>query len=395
MDPSIRWGVPQARATLMIPGPTELPWPVIQAMSQPPMIQYDQHFDVKILEPVTLGLREVFQTSESEVIVMPGSGRTALESSAVSLIEPGDPVVVIAAGQFGNLMREIMTRAGAEVTEFAVQWGQPIDLAKLQKEIERVKPKAVTLVHNETSTGTTYPAAGPCPSLSNSAGITSVTARPALRNNPRSARAHSFSPMTLIRIRYATEAQSHRGKSAAPDRVGGQRCTWRKRALKLTLRSLVRQKDGGLGMTDKKYSPCIRVPVAHSEFGVGDPDAESGSESELRVGDQGLHRHGGRRIDAQRVRGGRLGDDALAIAVAGAGLRGQLECRSHRRGARGAGCPGAVIQLDVGRPTGKNHEPAEVDSLAAGERDELGRARGRSVVDDGTIAADVPGQVAR
>ena len=56
-------------------------------------------------------------------------------------------------------MREIMVRAGAEVTEFPVEWGQPIDLAKLEQAIERVKPKAVTLVHNETSTGTTYPAA--------------------------------------------------------------------------------------------------------------------------------------------------------------------------------------------------------------------------------------------
>jgi len=159
MEPSIRWGLPQTRAILMIPGPTELPWPVIQAMSQPPIIQYDQHFDVKILEPVTLGLREVFQTATSEVIVMPGSGRTGLESAAVSLIEPGDPVVVVVAGVFGILMREIMTRAGAEVTEFALESGQPIDLAKLERAIERARPKAVTLVHNETSTGTTYPAA--------------------------------------------------------------------------------------------------------------------------------------------------------------------------------------------------------------------------------------------
>jgi len=159
VEPSIRWGIPQARVTLMIPGPTELPWPVIQAMNQPPIIQYDQHFDVEILEPVTLALREVFQTTRSEVIIMPGSGRTALEASAVSLIEPGDRVLVIIAGVFGHLMREIMTRAGAEVTEFAVEPGQPIDLAKLDKEIARVRPKAVTLVHNETSTGTTYPAA--------------------------------------------------------------------------------------------------------------------------------------------------------------------------------------------------------------------------------------------
>jgi aspartate aminotransferase-like enzyme len=159
MEPEIRWGVPQTRATLMIPGPTELPWPVIQALSQPPIIQYDQHFDVEILEPVTLGLREVFQTTAGEVIVMPGSGRTALESSAISVTEPGDRVVVVVAGVFGSLMREIMVRAGAEVTEFSVEWGQPIDLAKLGQAIERARPKAVTLVHNETSTGTTYPAA--------------------------------------------------------------------------------------------------------------------------------------------------------------------------------------------------------------------------------------------
>jgi aspartate aminotransferase-like enzyme len=159
LEPRIRWGIPQARVTLMIPGPTELPWPVMQAMAQPPIIQYDQHFDVKILEPVTLDLRQVFQTANSEVIVMPGSGRTALESSAISLIEPGDRVLVIVAGQFGQLMRAILMRAGADVTEFSVDDGQPIDLAKLEQQIERVKPKAVTLVHNETSTGTTYPAA--------------------------------------------------------------------------------------------------------------------------------------------------------------------------------------------------------------------------------------------
>jgi aspartate aminotransferase-like enzyme len=159
MDPTIRWGVPQSRAVLMIPGPTELPWPVIQAMNQPPSIQYDLNFDTKILEPVTLDLREIFQTPRGEVIVMPGSGRTALESAAVSVIEPGDRVLVIVAGVFGSLMREIMVRVGAEVTELSVEWGQALDLDRLDKEIARVGPKVVTMVHNETSTGTTYPAA--------------------------------------------------------------------------------------------------------------------------------------------------------------------------------------------------------------------------------------------
>jgi alanine-glyoxylate transaminase / serine-glyoxylate transaminase / serine-pyruvate transaminase len=156
---SIKWAAPHAREILMIPGPTEIPFPVLQAMNQPPVIQYDTSFDVNVLEPVNLALKQVFQTERGEVITMPGSGKTALESSALSMVEPGDRALVIVAGVFGQLMAAVLGRIGAEVTEFTVEWGQPIDLARLEREIERVKPKIVTMVHNETSTGTTYPAA--------------------------------------------------------------------------------------------------------------------------------------------------------------------------------------------------------------------------------------------
>ncbi len=158
MSSTINWTQVQTRPLLMIPGPTELPFPVIQAMNQPPTIQYDRSFDEGMLEPTTLALREVFQT-KNEVLVMPGSGRTALEAGALSVIEPGDRVLVVGAGVFGVLMREIMDRVGADATEFPVEWGARLDLDRLAREAERVRPKAITLVHNETSTGTTYPAA--------------------------------------------------------------------------------------------------------------------------------------------------------------------------------------------------------------------------------------------
>jgi aspartate aminotransferase-like enzyme len=131
---------------------------VIQAMNQPPSVQYDRTFDETVLEPTTLALREVFQT-QHEVLIMPGSGRTALEAGALSVIEPGDRVLVIGAGVFGVLMREIMGRVGATLTEFPVEWGARLDLERLAREAERLRPRAITLVHNETSTGTTYPAA--------------------------------------------------------------------------------------------------------------------------------------------------------------------------------------------------------------------------------------------
>jgi aspartate aminotransferase-like enzyme len=155
---TINWTQVQTRPMLMIPGPTELPFPVIQAMNQPSAIQYDRSFDEGVLEPTTLALRDVFQT-RGEVLIMPGSGRTALEAGALSVMEPGDRVLVVGAGAFGLLMREIMSRVGAEMTEFPVEWGGRLDLDRLAREAEQLRPKALTLVHNETSTGTTYPAA--------------------------------------------------------------------------------------------------------------------------------------------------------------------------------------------------------------------------------------------
>jgi aspartate aminotransferase-like enzyme len=158
MPVTINWAQCHTRPLLMIPGPTELPPPVIQAMNQPAAIQYDDSFDLGVLEPTTLALRDVFQTRH-EVLLMPGSGRTALEAGALSVIEPGDRVLVVGAGQFGVLMREIMNRVGAASTEFSVELGRPLDLDRLRREAARVAPKVITLVHNETSTGTTYPAA--------------------------------------------------------------------------------------------------------------------------------------------------------------------------------------------------------------------------------------------
>jgi aspartate aminotransferase-like enzyme len=154
----INWAQCHTRPTLMIPGPTELPYPVVQALNQPPTIQYDRAFDEQMLEPTTLALREVFQT-RNEVILMPGSGRTALEAGALSVIEPSDRVLVVSTGVFGILMREIMNRVGADLTEFPVEWGGRLDLDRFRAEAERLRPKAITLVHNETSTGSTYSAA--------------------------------------------------------------------------------------------------------------------------------------------------------------------------------------------------------------------------------------------
>src|SRR3989440_12230625 len=141
---TINWTQVQTRPMLLIPGPTELPFPVIQAMNQPSAIQYDRSFDEGVLEPTTLALRDVFQTT-SEVIIMPGSGRTALEAGALSVIEPGDRVLVVGAGAFGLMMREVMSRGGADAPEFPIEWGARLDGARLARGGQRVRPTAITV----------------------------------------------------------------------------------------------------------------------------------------------------------------------------------------------------------------------------------------------------------
>src|SRR3977135_2806365 len=120
MTGALNGGRCATRPILMIPGPTEMPFPVIQALNQPPAIQYDASFDEAVLEPTTAALRYVFQTRH-EVILLRGSGRTALEAGALSVIEPGDRVLVVAAGQFGILMREIMKGGSRKRTRVTAQ----------------------------------------------------------------------------------------------------------------------------------------------------------------------------------------------------------------------------------------------------------------------------------
>src|SRR5207248_11487579 len=97
---TINWTQVQTRPMLMIPGPTELPFPVIQAMNQPAAIQYDRSFDEGVLEPTTLALRDVFQT-KSEVLIMPGSGRTALQAGGPRVVQPGAGGVGLGPGPCG------------------------------------------------------------------------------------------------------------------------------------------------------------------------------------------------------------------------------------------------------------------------------------------------------
>jgi len=142
--------VPEKRY-LMTPGPTPAPPEVLAAIAQP--VVHHRGPDYKKLYAEVLGrLREIFRT-ESEVLLFGGSGTGAMESAVANLCSPGERVLVVSAGYFGERWAKIAAAYGAEVDHLRYAWGEipsPEDTAARLREREAT---AVFLTHSETSTG--------------------------------------------------------------------------------------------------------------------------------------------------------------------------------------------------------------------------------------------------
>jgi len=100
-------------------------------------------------------LKPVFGTS-NDVIIMTASGTGALEAAVVNTLSPGDRVLAVPTGVFGDRFRTIAQTYGADVTTLTVAWGQAANPDDLRKILTSRGPfKAVLVTHNETSTGIT------------------------------------------------------------------------------------------------------------------------------------------------------------------------------------------------------------------------------------------------
>ena len=103
-------------------------------------------------------LRQVFGTSNALTLAVPGTGFSGMEASLCNLLDPGDTLLVGAAGFFGAKMAEIGARCGANVTTLKGEWGKPMSADALRsaaRELGQVKAIAVVLA--ETSTGVRQP----------------------------------------------------------------------------------------------------------------------------------------------------------------------------------------------------------------------------------------------
>jgi len=141
---------------LRIPGPTPCPEEVLQAMAQQ-MVNHRGPEFAATLRRVTDGLNWAFGTS-SDVLSFTTSGTGGLEVAIVNTLSPGDRVLSISIGQFGDRLRTIAKTYGAETVNYAPEWGEAADPAEVARLLDEDKTlKAVLVTHNETSTGVTNP----------------------------------------------------------------------------------------------------------------------------------------------------------------------------------------------------------------------------------------------
>lgn len=139
-----------------LPGPTPLPPQVLTALGREMIPHRGPEFRELFRE--TLALAKDAHRTDGEVLIWPASGSAGWEVAVVNLLSPGDPVLTVANGDFGDRFSRAATRLGLDVRQLEVPWGEPVLPAQLREALERSSEvRAVTLVHNETSTGVTNP----------------------------------------------------------------------------------------------------------------------------------------------------------------------------------------------------------------------------------------------
>lgn len=141
---------PPARL-LMGPGPISAYPSVLTAMSAQLVGQYDPFMTDTMAETQAL-YRRVWATENDATLLIDSTSRGGIEAAMISLIRPGDRVLVPVFGRFGHLLAEIAERAMAEVHTIEVPWGQVFTPTAIEEAIVRVKPHLLGLVQGDTST---------------------------------------------------------------------------------------------------------------------------------------------------------------------------------------------------------------------------------------------------
>ncbi len=144
---------------LMGPGPVNAHPRVLRAMSADLLGQFDPEMTAYMNEVMAL-YRPIFGTRNQWTFLVDGTARAGIEAALVSLVAPGDTVLVVNFGRFGLLLTEILGRIGARIETVEAPWGKTVPLDEIEAAVARVQPKLVATIHGDTSTTMAQPLDG-------------------------------------------------------------------------------------------------------------------------------------------------------------------------------------------------------------------------------------------
>ena len=152
----------QGTKGLFVPGPTNIPHAIRQAIDVPMEDHRAPDLPAFTL-PLFADLKKIFKTQSAQVFVFPSSGTGGWEAAITNTLVPGDKVLAARFGQFSHLWIDLCQRHGLDVEIIDVDWGEGVPLDqyadRLRADTEH-KIKAVLVCHNETATGVTSDVAG-------------------------------------------------------------------------------------------------------------------------------------------------------------------------------------------------------------------------------------------
>lgn len=142
---------------ILLPGPTPVPAQVQQAMLTPMSDHRGSTFQ-RVQQDVLNRLAELFSAPDStHVAVLPATGTGGLEAAVQNFFEPGDRVLAVQTGLFGQRFADVAEAHGLAVERLSFPWGSAFDVNAV---MERVKgTRGILVTHNETSTGVENPLA--------------------------------------------------------------------------------------------------------------------------------------------------------------------------------------------------------------------------------------------
>ena len=148
--------MPRFQQNLRIPGPTALP-PTVMAAGGRQMINHRGPEFAALMDRIVRRMRPFFGT-EAEIVLLTAAGTGALEAAVVNVCSPGDRVLAVTCGAFGDRFATVAEVYGADVRRLEVEWGRAATPAEVRAALlEEPNVRAVLLTHNETSTGITNP----------------------------------------------------------------------------------------------------------------------------------------------------------------------------------------------------------------------------------------------